>query len=143
MLASGETLRAGTVSGDFNDTHSDDGVFQSITEQASGGKSSKRYSYLEHRWSFDVASSQNVVVHANAWSSGSGDGDEFKFEYSVDGGRRWKSMFTVSSTNSANEQSFAISGAQSGTVIIRVIDSNHTAGQLDMDTVFVDHLYLD
>lgn len=143
IVASADSSKAGTVSGDFNDTHSDDGVFQSITERESGGKPSKRYSYLEHRWDFVLNSSQSVVVHANAWSGGSRDGDQFKFEYSVDNGRRWKSMFTVSSTSSSNEQSYAIPGSVSGNLIIRVVDSNHAAGQQDFDTVYIDHLYLD
>lgn len=142
IVASGELARAGTVSGTFANTQSNDGVSQFITEQISGGKASKRYSYLEHRWTFNLASSQSVTVHANAWSGGSSDGDSFAFEYSVDNGRRWNSMFTVSSTSSANTQSFAIPGTQSGTVLVRVIDTNRSAGQLDFDTVYVDHLYM-
>ncbi len=143
LVASSETAKAGTVSGTFSDTHSDNGVFQSITERESGGKANKRYSYLEHRWSFELASPQSVVVHANAWSSGSSDGDQFKFEYSTDGGRRWNSMFSVSATNNSNAQSFALAGSQSGTLMIRVVDSSRSAGQLGLDTVFIDHLYLD
>ena len=141
-MASGDTSRTGTVDGTYADTQANDGVSQSITEKLSGGKASKRYSYLEHRWSFSLASSQSVTVYANAWSGGSGDGDSFEFEYSVDNGRRWRSMFTVSSTSSSNTQSFAIPGTQSGTVLVRVVDSDRTAGQLELDTVYVDHLYM-
>jgi len=142
-VASGESSRAGSVTGTFSLTQADDGAAQRIMERESGGKANKRYSYLEHRWTFSLPSSQGYVVHANAWSGGSADGDTFRFEYSTDGGRRWYSMFTVSSTSSSNEQSFAIPGTQSGTLQVRVIDTNRVAGQLDLDSVYVDHLYLD
>ena len=142
-VASGESSRAGTVTGTFSMTQADDGVAQRIMEKESGGKANKRYSYLEHRWTFSLPSSQGYVVHANAWSGGSSDGDTFRFEYSTDGGRRWYSMFTVSSTSSSNAQSFAIPGTQSGTLLVRVIDTNRVAGQLSLDSVYVDHLYLD
>jgi hypothetical protein len=142
-VASGETARTGTVTGTFSLTHANDGAAQRIMEKESGGKADKRYSYLEHRWTFSLPTSQAYVVHANAWSGGSADGDVFRFEYSTDGGRRWNLMFTVSSTSNSNEQTFALPGTQSGTLLVRVIDSNHVAGQLSLDSIYIDHLYLD
>ncbi len=143
VVASSDTAVAGAVSGTYSATQSDDAAFQSILEVVSGGKPNKRYSYLEHRWNFSLGSNKNVVVHANAWSSGSSDGDQFKFEYSVNGGSSWSAVFTVSSTSNSNVQTFAIPGAQSGSIIIRVVDTNHVAGKLELNTVYVDRLHLE
>jgi hypothetical protein len=144
VVASSDTAVAGAVSGTYSATQSDDAAFQSIREVESSGKTiNKRYSYLEHRWNFSLGSSQNVVVKTNAWSSGSSDGDQFKFEYSVNGGSSWSTLFTVSSTSSGNIQSFAIPGAQSGSLIVRVIDTNRVAGKRELNTVYVDRLYLE
>ena len=46
--ASGQIAVAGTVSGSFTDTQSDNGVSQSARERLSGGKKRNRYSHLEH-----------------------------------------------------------------------------------------------
>ncbi len=83
-----------------------------------------------------------MTLYANAWSSGSTDGDTFNFQYSLNGGGSWTTAFTVSLTSTGNIQSFAIPGAQSGTIIVRVIDTNRVAGHRERNTVFVDHLYL-
>jgi chitodextrinase len=142
IVASSETLVAGTVNGTYTNTQSDDGTLESIAERDSSGKTSTRYSYLEHRWNFTLGSSQVVTLYANAWSGGSTDGDTFSFQYSLNGGGSWTTAFTVSSTSTGNIQSFAIPGAQNGTIIVRVIDTNRVAGHRERNTVLVDHLYL-
>ncbi|MDX1555649.1 MAG: fibronectin type III domain-containing protein, partial [Xanthomonadales bacterium] len=142
FFADGETAVAGSVSGGYADTHTDNGTAQSIQERESGGRPSNRYSYLEHRWSFNVSSGMSVTVFGNAWSSGSSDGDTFDFEYSLNGGGSWSHLFNVSSTSSANDQSAEVPGAPSGTILIRVVDTDQTQGNRNRDTVYVDHLYL-
>lgn len=142
IVADSDTAVAGSMSGSYTSTHANDGVVQSITEQLSGGKPQSRYSYLEHRWSFNASSGASVTVFANAWSSGSSDGDSFNFQYSLNGGGNWASLFTVSSSSDANEQSFVLPGAPGGSIQIRVIDSNHTSGAQQLNTVLVDHLHI-
>ncbi len=142
IVASSQTLVAGTVSGAFTETQTDNGSIQSITERDSSGKTSTRYSYLEHRWNFTLASSQSLTLYANAWSGGSTDGDTFNFQYSLNGGGSWVTAFNVSSTSSSNVQSFAIPGAQSGTIMVRVIDTNRVAGKREKNKISIDHLYL-
>lgn len=140
--AQGDSAVSGFVSGDYTLTHSDDGSAQSIQERHSGGRPSSRYSYLEHRWNFDVGNGVSVTVVANAWSGGSNDGDTFDFEYSLNGGGSWSHLFNVNSTNASNTQSAEIPGAPSGSIVIRVVDTDQTQGNRDEDTVFVDHLYV-
>lgn len=136
------SMVAGTVSGSHTNTHDDDGVTQSITEQLSGGKPSSRYSYLEYRWSFSISAGATATVYANAWSNGSADLDTFKFEYSLNNGGSFTTMFNVSSTSSGNLQSFELPGTPSGSVLIRVIDTNRAAGKNNLDTVVIDQLFI-
>ncbi|HET6566092.1 MAG TPA: hypothetical protein VFG52_11820, partial [Xanthomonadales bacterium] len=98
--AQGDTLVSGSVSGSYVSTQTDNNQVQSIREVESGGKPSSRYTYLEHRWNFNISAGSTATVNANAWSSGSSDGDSFAFQYSLNGGGSWTTMFIVSSTSS-------------------------------------------
>jgi hypothetical protein len=133
---------AGTVSGSYTATHADNGSAQAITEIESGGKPNSRYSYLEHRWSFSISSGATATVYANAWSGGSGDGDSFRFQYSLNGGSNWSTLFTVTATGSSNLASFQLPGSPSGSVLVRVVDTNRLVGARQLNTVNVDHLFI-
>lgn len=139
QFAQADLPAAGSVTGSFSSTHGDDGVAQTITERESGGKRNTRYSYLSHTWRFQVAPGSNISLHANAWSGGSSDGDTFVFAWSSDN-ISFTNLFTVSSTSPANLQSAVIPA--SGTLYVRVSDSNRQAGNLGLDTVFIDQLYI-
>jgi hypothetical protein len=141
-LAGSDTPVSGTVSGTYTATRADGGAVQSITERESGGRKSNRHSFLEHRWNFTINSGATVMVYANAWSGGSTDGDVFKFEYSVDSGSSFLPMFSVSSELDSNLQFFDLPSSTAGSVIVRVIDSNQATGSRELNTVFVDHLYI-
>lgn len=140
--ASSESAVTGTLAGSYTRTFSDDGLTQAITEIESGGKPSNRYTYLEHRWNFNISAGASVTVYANAWSDGSSDGDSFRFEYSVNNGSSFQSLFTVSATSSNNLQMATLAGTPSGSVIIRVVDTDRTRAHREADTVNVDHLYI-
>ena len=139
--AIGQTVVSGSVSGGYTNTLNDGGSIQSITEIESGGKPSRRHSYLEHRWNFNVSSGATVTAYANAWSDGSSDGDSFRFEYSANGGN-FSTLFTVSSTLDNNLQMAVIPNSPSGSIIIRVVDTDQGQGNRSKDTVNVDHLYI-
>jgi len=140
--ASSDTAVAGTVSGTVANTWNDDGSSQSIMERESGGRKSNRYTYLEHRWNFNISAGATVTVYANAWSGGSNDDDTFNFEYSLNNGGSFSPLFNVSATASGNLQSAEIPGAPGGSIVIRVVDTDQTPGHRDKNTVFVDHLYI-
>ena len=140
--ASSETAVTGTLGGSLSGTFSDSGSSQSITERESGGKPVNRHTLLEHRWNFNISAGATVTVYANAWSGGSTDGDTFDFEYSLNSGGSFASLFNVSDTTSGNIQFAAIPGNPSGSLIIRVIDTDRTRGHREKNTVFVDHLYI-
>ncbi|NND45043.1 MAG: DNRLRE domain-containing protein [Xanthomonadales bacterium] len=140
VVASADVPGAGTVSGNYTATHADGGAVQSIEERQSGGKKQNRYSYLQHGWQFNLPPSGLATVHVNAWSSVSTD-DQFRFSWSADG-NNYTEMFVVSSTDPGHMQSFVLPAGTSGTVYLRVEDTDQGAGNQALDTVFVDHLYI-
>jgi PKD repeat protein len=134
-----ETSVIGTVSGDFTDTRASDNVYEAITEVQYTGHPRKTYSYLEHRWTFNVPSSSTVTFFLEAYRPASPDGDDFVFAYSTDGSV-YTNLVTVSS---ATEQvySIALPASTSGTVYVRVLDTDRSWGNLDLDTVYIDEMY--
>ena len=142
VRANGSIAVAGTVSGTYTATHADDGVYHSITERLSGGASSTRYSYLEHKWTFSVPAGTSATFAIEAHHSVSTDGDDFVFAYSTDN-VGFTDLLTVTKTaDSAVVQTAALPAGISGTVYIRVRDTDRTPGHKTKDTVRVDDMYI-
>jgi hypothetical protein len=141
QVAVGEIHVSGSASGEFSDTHSNDDITQDITEVESGGKPSKRYSYLEHKWFFDVQPGNLVTFYFNAWSDSSSDGDQFMFAYSTDDSE-YINMLTVNATYDNGYQSYPLPPSTSGRVYVRVVDTNRTQGNRSLDTIYVDHIFI-
>ncbi len=131
---------AGSVTGDYTNTFTSDNSYEAITEIESGGKPSGRYSYLEHRWSFNVAAGPSVTFYVEAYRPNNGDGDDFSFEYSTDN-VNFTPLLTVSS---ATEQMYSSSmPSVSGAVYIRVVDTDRTPGNRSLDGVYLDYMYIE
>jgi len=140
QFVSGEILVSGTVSGSFSDTKVLNEVYETITERVSGGKPSNRYNYLEHIWTIPVESGTTMTLFAQLLPSNSTDGDEFEFAYSTDN-NNYITMFTTSGS-SAMEYSANLSADISGTLYIRVTDTDRTPGNNVLDSIAVDQLYV-
>jgi len=140
-LANSDIFVAGTVNGDYKLTNLDDGNAESITERVSGGKPQNRYSYLEHKWSFNLTAGNLTTLHANTWSGGSSDGDNFVFSYSTDD-VTYTEMFIVSDTAYNGYETFILPPSIQGTLFVRVVDSDHSSGHSSLDTIFIDHLFI-
>jgi hypothetical protein len=138
--ASGETAVAGTVSGTYLDAAIDDGLAQTITEVESGGRPSLRHSHLEHVWTLDVTGGTTVTLFIDAAASTSSDGDDFVFEYAPDG----ESFAPVLIVPAGGDglYSGSLPSTLSGTVHIRVRDTNRTQGARALDRIVVDHLFV-
>jgi len=131
------------VSGTYQDTHTDNGAAQSLTEQSSKGKKSDRTSYMSHSWRFNISSGDDIRVNANAYQSPSADGDNFVFAWSDDD-VDYSDLFTVSSTSAGNTELGSIPNSVSGQVWIRVMDTDRSPGNDSaLDTVYVDQLYIE
>ncbi|MHC5184865.1 MAG: hypothetical protein ACYSPI_11415, partial [Planctomycetota bacterium] len=135
----------GNVSGSYVDTQSSDDSYESITEILSGGKPSNRYSYLEHKWLINVTGGSTVTFNIEAYHTANGEGDDFVFAYSttgVDG--TYTDMVTVTKTSDDDQvQSYALPSSTSGNVYIRVKDTDQTAGSQNLDSIYVDHMYIE
>ncbi|MBD3299020.1 MAG: PKD domain-containing protein [candidate division Zixibacteria bacterium] len=139
--AQSETAVSGTVSGSYLDTYASDNVRESIQERESGGRPSNRYTYLEHKWTFSIPSSASLMFYVEGYRNNNSDGDDFVFAYSTDD-NNYTNLVTV---NSATEQvySAAIPNTVSGTVYIRVLDTDQTSGNRSEDFVYVDEMYIE
>jgi PKD repeat protein len=137
--AVGETLVAGTVSGSYLATVEDGGSVETIMERESGGKKSSRYSYLEHRWTFDIPSGTSASVLVNAWQSASSDGDGFELAWSTNGSD-WRAMDGAVMASDGTPLSFDLDTGISGTVYVRAIDTNRDPLNLGLDILSVDYL---
>lgn len=137
--AQGQLNSEGSVSGGYTNTYLDDDVVQTITEVQSNGNPRNRRNSLSHRWTFNVVAGTSMTLSANAWSSGSSDNDNFQFQWSTDGST-YTDAFLVSSTSGSNLQSAALPAAHSGTIYVRVIDTDDTRGASALDSASIDYL---
>jgi len=137
-----ENYVSGTVTGSYTNTLVDDGVAESISELESGGRPSKRYSYLEHVWVIPVQSGNSVALFINAWQSGTVDNDNFVFAYSTDGGSTYIDVLTINNVTDKGVVSVSLPPNTQGSVLIRVLDTDRSPGNRSLDTVFVDELYI-
>ena len=136
QLASADLPVAGTVTGNYQSTWSADGQYETIQERLSGGKASRRYGYLEHKWAISVKPGNSVVLYANVQTSTTAD--SFTFAYSTDNAS-FIDMFTVSAGSSGAQQ-FVLPASLNGTLYVRVRDNTRKAGQATAYSVQVDQL---
>jgi PKD repeat protein len=130
----------GTYSGSFLDTYASDNVYEVITEALSTGHPVKVTSNAEHKWTFNLGSGgSNMMFYVEAYRPNNSDGDNFIFAYSTDDAT-YNNMVTVAG---ATEQvySYAPPAGLTGTVYVRVVDSDRTWGNTSLDDVYVDEMY--
>lgn len=141
--ASSETTIDGTVaSGSLADTNGSDDSYEAIREVQTGGKPSNRKSLLDHRWTFNVTGGATVTFSVEAYHTANSEGDDFLFEYSTDDAN-YTDMMTVTETADDDiPHTFALPATVSGTVYIRVTDTNRTGGNTGLDTVFIDDMFI-
>jgi M6 family metalloprotease-like protein len=135
---------SGTVSGTYLLTHVTDGVSQIITEIESGGKPSKRRSFLEHQWNFqNVRGGLAITLFVNAWAPDNSEGDHFTLEYSADAGSNWSPLLTIPAGSTPDTlYSAELPGNDPANILIRVVDTDSTQGNRSLDSFHVDSLYL-
>ena len=127
-----QTTRFGTTTGSLASGHFDDGLYQTITEQAYGGNRAR----LEHVWTFQLGGGDTIEFVLNAFRSGS---ESFTFAYSTDG-RNWTPMVVVTAQQDGTEYRYNLPPGLSGTVSVMVTDQNRNKGDTVLDTVSVDRI---
>ena len=135
FVATGATTNHGTVTGSFTLTHSDDGSYQQITERTSSRRNS-----LQYEWQIaNVPATGTRTLRLQAHRTLSADNDLFYFQVLI--GSSWTTAITVTKQSDDNVyQDYVLPSTVSGTVRVRVIDSNNSRNAVGLDSVFVDHL---
>lgn len=136
--ATGESTSQGAVTGgSFLDTQASDNVYEAITEE---NYQANRRSRLEHQWTFDVTGGAPVTFYVEAFHNSTVE--DFVFEYSTDG-VNWITMFTVTKTADDDQaQSYVLPTTTSGTVYVRVTDTDRSNKEGTTDTIFIDDMYI-
>ncbi|MFK7850480.1 MAG: M6 family metalloprotease domain-containing protein [Akkermansiaceae bacterium] len=147
-VSSSSQLVSGTVTGNHTATHqAGDGSVQSIREKSSGGKPSRRRSFLDHRWSFpSIRGGVSVSLFATAWAEANNENDDFEIQYSTNGGSSWISfnppLIIANGTSAGNTQVSVFPEGTQGEIDLRVIDTDSTQGATTLDTVVIDQLFI-
>jgi hypothetical protein len=142
IYATGEnTVRGTLISGDYLSTHASDDSYE-IFQEAINVPNKNGYSILAHIWTFDVGSSSSAEFYVEAHHSPSSDGDDFTFSYSTDG-ETYNDMVTVTKTEDTHvPQVYTFPSGLSGTVYVKVTDTDHTKTNQPLDTLYVDQIYI-
>jgi hypothetical protein len=135
-----ETTTFGNVTGSYADASYDDGIAERIAEMESGGKKNQRHTRLQHRWQFNLVSGTSAMLAVNAWKTGTSE-DDFVFEYSIDGAS-YSPLFTLMSADPDNQQMALLPADVGGALYIQVTDTDRTAGNRNLESIHVDHMYI-
>ena len=137
--ASGDVALVGTVIGSFLDTAVADGVVQTVVETQSGGRPSRRHDAGAHIWAIPVTSG-NHLLEVTADVSVGGDADTgFELAWSSSQNGPWATLDLLGDGPRAATYDL---GSPSGTVYVRVMDDDRTAGNNVNGSIGVDLLRL-
>jgi hypothetical protein len=135
FVATGQVTNHGTITGSFTLTHTADSVYQRLQERTASSRNSLQYDYTIA----NVPSTGTRTLRLKAYRTVSADNDTFIFQ--VRSGSSWINAITVSKTaDDGIYQTYTLPSTVSGTVTVRVIDSNDVRNATGNDSVFVDHL---
>jgi hypothetical protein len=95
------------------------------------------------RFTFTVGAGTVKQLHVEGFKSSSTDGDDFQFEYSTDGGASFTPLtLTLPLADDNVDRMAALPGSVTGSVLIRVVDTDRTEGHQTLDTVTIDELWI-
>jgi len=140
--ANSDIIVSGTItSGSYVSTAGSDNVYEAIREIRQGSASTGK-SLLEHKWTINVTGGSAVSFHVEAYRTANSEGDNFVFAYSTDN-VTYTNLLTVTKTADDNTaQSAALPSSLSGTVYVRVQDTDRTKGRTSLDTIYIDQMFI-
>ena len=145
VSASGETTSKGTIlGGDLASTTSSNNIYETLEEEISG-KGRRQRSQLDHQWTFsNVPGGSSATLRVKAYHTVNSENDHFVFSYSTDGSTFTNLPLTVSKTSADDEEQTALLPSNpSGTVFVRVTDTDNSQGNSFADSLYVDLLTID
>ena len=138
MAIAEETVNGNLIEGSYKNTTASDNDYEVIEEIVRGKKS-----LLEHKWTIDVTSGTktNVTFYLEAHRGiDTDENDHFMFAYSTDGST-YTDMVEVNTTEDSN-LTYKLPSDLSGTVYIRVKDTDRTNKNTKLDAIYVDHMFI-
>jgi hypothetical protein len=140
--ANSDIIVSGTItSGSYASTANSDNAYEAIREIRQGNASTGK-SLLEHKWTINVTGGSDVSFHVEAYRTANSEGDNFVFAYSTDN-VTYTNLLTVTKTADDNTvQSAALPSSLSGTVYVRVQDTDRTKGRTSLDTIYIDQMFI-
>ncbi|MHA1527934.1 MAG: immunoglobulin-like domain-containing protein [Alphaproteobacteria bacterium] len=141
-VATSEFTTAGSVvSGSYLNTQDAAGSEQ-IREQHQGGKPSRRVSQVDHSWTIPgVVPSATVKLYLHASAPPNGDMEDFIFTYRINNGPAL-AIGTAIQGAAAEPWTVTLPPDTAGTVVVRVADTDQTAGNGGTDTVTVYEMHV-
>ncbi|MFT4514595.1 MAG: hypothetical protein ACI91B_003307 [Planctomycetota bacterium] len=138
FLVTSDSNNHGVVNGSYTLTHGDDGSYQTITE-----RTSKKRNSLLHEWRIDnVPSGGTRTLRVQAHRTVSPDNDTFIMQVRV--GSQWQTAMTITKASDDNVyQEWVLPSGASGSVRIRVSDSNNSRNAIGEDVLSVDHMLIE
>ena len=135
--AQSETTVYGSItSGNYTTTHLRDNAYEVLEEEALAGEADG----LEHIWEIPLTEGyfDQIVIKSHITDSGDAD-NGFNFSYATDPNGPYTYLFTVTSTTDVFKwQAISVSG----TVYLKVEDTNRTGGNLLLDRIYIDEIYI-
>jgi M6 family metalloprotease-like protein len=139
--ATSENTVYGEKVGDLEDTWIYDGAAEKITEVLSVPNKNGR-SQLEHAWQIGpVVGGAQVNLTVSAWTDPEAF-EGFTFAYSIDGGITYTDALTVDS-DTEGTQIVELPPQTSGTIFVRVEDTDRSRGEQTLDTVYIDYIMVE
>ena len=111
-----------------------------LVEQHQGGKPQNRVSALEHTYTIaSVSPGALITLNVTASAPANSENDNFVFAYSINGGS-YTDFGTITNGNGNQLLSADLPTGTSGSVNIRVRDTDRTPGRRNTDTVSVSYI---
>jgi len=134
-VATGSVANHGTITGATSLTHTDNASYQQLTERTASGRNS-----LQYDWTIaNVPTTGTRTLRIQACRTVSADNDSIIVK--VKSGTSFVNAVTVTKTSDDNVyQTYVLPSTVSGTVTVRVIDSDDRRNVTGNDSLFVDHL---
>ncbi len=130
-----ETSVYGTATGGLAGSSASDGNYETIQEETFRNKKVG----LEHQWEFNVTGGSSVKFYVEAHHDSTTE--DFLFEYSLDG-ENWISLMTVTKTaDDGTYQTHTLESPVSGTVFVRVTDTDRSRNEPSEDTLYIDEMF--
>ena len=134
-----ETPVYGTVTGTYADTFTSNNVYEVIREVLRPGYT---YSWCEHKWTYNVRAGSSIQFRVEAYRPSNPDSDNFQFAYSTNG-TTWTNTVSITKTSDNNtDQTYSLPAGTSGTVYVRVVDTNRSNNRGSLDYLYIDRLVI-